>query len=173
MSELFTQIKYKIGKALPSNVLEELGFTVINYLDLFKYNRIEDFVDQNGIILYTPISQKSLGHYSCLWLNPVVNTLYYWCSYGYNLSYTAGKSEYMQFTPEKDEEYLITLVKEFISRGGIFSVNHIKYQNLNENTSTCGRYCIIRLMNSNLSHEEFSKYFVKLNDFFLEVYLYI
>ena len=157
MTELYKELNYKISQALPSTALENLGFRVVNYLDLFKYTKIEQVVDEKGIILYTPISQKSLGHYSCLWLRN--NSLYYWCSYGYNLSYTAAKSDYMQYTPEKDEEYLMTLVKDFINRGGIFSVNHVKYQNLNENTSTCGRYCIIRLLKRNMSHEEFYKFF--------------
>lgn len=151
------EIQNKISKAIPSSTLENLGFTVINYLDLFKYNRIEQFLNEKGVILYTPISQKQLGHYSCLWLKNGI--LFYWCSYGYNLSYTASKSDYMQSTPEKDEEYLILLIKDFINRGGVFSTNHIKYQELSQNISDCGRWCIIRLMKRELSHEEFYKWF--------------
>lgn len=157
MNTLNSDIQNKINKPLQSSVLEELGFKVVNYLDLFKYNKIEEIVDEKGVILYTPISQKQLGHYSCLWLKN--NSLFYWCSYGYNLNYTASKSEYMKYTVEKDEEYLITLVKEFIGRGGVFSVNHIKFQKLDSNVSTCGRYCIIRLIKRNLTHEEFYKFF--------------
>ena len=156
-STLLSEIKQKISTAMPSSLLEELGFRVVNYLELNKFTSIEDFIDEKGIILYTPISERQLGHYSCLWLKNGI--LSYWCSYGYNLNYTAKKSDYMQSTPEKDEDYLIRLVKDFIKRGGKFTVNEVKFQNLSESVSDCGRWCILRLIKRNLSHEEFEKWF--------------
>ena len=156
-STLSSEIKNKISSAIPSSTLENLGFTVLNYLELNKYSQIEQVVDEKGVILYTPISQKQLGHYSCLWLKQ--NRLSYWCSYGYNLSYTVSKSDYMQKTSEDDENYLIHLVKDFVKRGGKFSVNEVKFQNLSENVSDCGRWCILRLMKRDLSHDEFERWF--------------
>mgnify|MGYP001475721999 CR=1 FL=1 len=152
------EIHDKIENALSSDVLETFGFKVINYLDLNKYNRIEDIDDilEKGIILYTPISERSLGHYSCIWMKE--DKLYYWCSYGYNLNYTISKSNYMLSTIERDEDFLINLVKDYIRRGGIFIVNHVKFQNLSSNVSTCGRYSIIRLINKELSHEQFKSW---------------
>ena len=163
-STLISEIRNKISAAMPSSTLEELGFRVVNYLELNNYNHIEDFIDEKGIILYTPISQRQLGHYSCLWLAPrtenqLNDILSYWCSYGFNLSYTALKSDYMQKTPEKDEDYLIHLVKDFVRRGGKFTVNEVKFQNLSENVSDCGRWCILRLMKRDLNHIQFEKWF--------------
>ena len=145
----------KIQSAISSDVLENFGYKVINYLDLNKYDRIEDIPDilDKGVILYTPISERSLGHYSCIWIKE--DKLFYWCSYGYNLNYTISKSNYMLSTVERDEDYLLNLVKDYIRRGGVFIVNHVKFQNLSSNVSTCGRYCIIRLINKDLSHEQF------------------
>ncbi len=156
-STLSSEIKQKINTPISSSTLEELGFKVLNYLELNKFNQIEQFVDEKGIILYTPISQRKLGHYSCLWLKNGI--LSYWCSYGYNLSYTASKSDYMQKSPEKDEDYMISLVRDFVKRGGNFNINTIKFQNLNESVSDCGRWCIIRLIKRELSHNEFEKWF--------------
>ena len=167
MSSLFSEIQNKMSTPMPSSTLEELGFRVVNYLELKNYNHIEDVVDEKGIILYTPISQRQLGHYSCLWLKNDI--LSYWCSYGFNLKYTAMKSDYMQRTVEPDEDYLITLVKDFVRRGGKFDVNEVKYQNLSESVSNCGRWCILRLLKRDLNHIQFEKWFdtikhKKLND---------
>ena len=166
-SSLFSEIQNKMSTAMPSSTLEELGFRVANYLDLFNFSQIEQVVDEKGIILYTPISQRQLGHYSCLWLQH--GMLHYWCSYGFNLKYTSSKSDYMQKTPEKDEDYLITLVKDFVRRGGKFNVNEVKFQSLSENVSDCGRWCIVRLIKRDLNHNQFEKWFdtikhKKLND---------
>ena len=65
----------------------------------------------------------------------------------------------MQKSPEKDEDYMISLVRDFVKRGGNFNINTIKFQNLNENVSDCGRWCIIRLIKRDLSHNEFQKWF--------------
>lgn len=156
-SSLLSEIKQKISTAMPSSLLEELGFRVLNYLKLNEFTQIEQVVDEKGVILYTPISERQLGHYSCLWLKNGI--LFYWCSYGYDLKYTAMKSDYMQKTPEKDEDYLIRLVRDFIKRGGKFSVNEVKFQNLSENVSDCSRWCIIRLMKRDLSHDDFERWF--------------
>lgn len=167
MSTLYSEIQNKISTPMSSSTLEELGFRVVNYLELKNFSKIEQVVDEKGIILYTPISQRQLGHYSCLWLTNGI--LHYWCSYGFNLKYTASKSDYMQKTPEKDEDYLIHLVKDFVKRGGKFHANEVKYQNLSESVSNCGRWSILRLMKRDLSHNQFDKWFdtikhKKLND---------
>ena len=159
LKKLDDDVKYKIENAINSEILEKFSFKVINYLDLNKFNQIEDVCGTTGVILYTPISEKMRGHYSTLWMSDDFTKLNYWCSYGYNLSSTISKSDYMLSTPIKDEEFLTNLVRDFIKRGGLFIVNHEKYQSLNKDVSTCGRYSMIRLMKKDLSHDEFKSWF--------------
>jgi hypothetical protein len=166
MPYLENDIKSKINEPLNADVLRShqypetnTTFKVINYLDLNKFFRIEDVVGSFGCILYTPISTKSTGHYSALWINNNKNELNCFCSYGYNLQFTIQKSNYMLSTPEPDEDYLLKLVRDYISRGGRFVVNHKRYQNLASEVSTCGRYAMIRLINRKKSNDEFNKWF--------------
>jgi hypothetical protein len=156
---LFDELNNIENNPLDGDVLEALGFHVVRYTDLNKYAYIEDVVNPNGIILFTPISDYNDGHYSALWLDGR-NNLNYWCSYGMNLPQTLQYSTYMKKTPARDEDYLINLVGDYINRTGkSFLVNHTPFQSNKACISTCGRFSLIRLIKRQLSHDEFKDWF--------------
>ena len=92
-----------------------------------------------------------------MWINN--GMLFYYCSYGYSILKDIAKANYLISTPEKDEDYLMNLINNFIRKGGKLSINHTRYQGLNYDLSTCGRYCIIRLLKKDLNHDQFKTWF--------------
>ena len=138
-----------------SKVIESLGITVINWLELPKYKNIEDICP---CILFIPVESINNGHYGSLWMTN--NILYYFCSYGYSIMKDVSKSMYLNETPQNDEDYLNNLINKFIGKGGKIQINHTRYQGMNDDISTCARYCIIRLLKKDLNHDQFKSWFM-------------
>jgi hypothetical protein len=65
----------------------------------------------------------------------------------------------MLASSEEDEDYLLRLVRDYISRGGSFVANYKRYQNLAQEVSTCGRYSMVRLLKRDMTNKEFDKWF--------------
>ena len=153
MKTLKDEIKQLEYQPLNSKVIEALGIKVVNWLDLIKYQRIEDILP---CILFIPIESQMEGHYVALFLqNGILN---YWCSYGYNIPFTIKKSFYLQETQIDDEDYLNNLIKDFLNRGNKMIINNHRFQKLN-NSATCGRFSIIRISKKHLSNDVFMKWF--------------
>lgn len=141
---------------IDSDVLKQFGYKVIPYTTLNQYNTIEEVGE---CILFTPTNSQTNGHYSTLWID-VSGNLNYWCSYGYNLQKTLTFSSYMQHTSAPDEYYLMNLVNEFVNRTHKkFLVNEFKYQSSSPNIATCGRWSVVRLMHTEMSHQQFHEWF--------------
>lgn len=154
---LFGELDIIEDTPLDSKVLESLGFTIVNYIDLDQYKNIEELCGSNGIILFTPVQNAQNGHYSAIFL--LNGDLYYWCSYGYGILKTISISNYLMHNVE-DRNSLIKLINEYVKRTDKrFIENTSRLQSLEENMSTCGRYCIVRLMNADMDHDKFHYWF--------------
>lgn len=153
MNSLTNEIQNMEFKPMNSEVLKSLGIRVVHWLDLPKYKTIEEICP---CVLFIPIESEMQGHYIALWMNGTV--LNYFCSYAYPIPITMSKSMYLQSTQIDDEDYLNRMINAFLQKGGKLNMNKYRFQS-NKDTSVCGRYCILRLMKRDLSHEQFHNWF--------------
>lgn len=128
---------------------------IMNYRQLRTYDNINDVLKpyDQAIILYE--TKLNLGHWVCLFRDGDV--IEHFDSYGYSpdgeLSFIPKnfKKAYYGKIP-----YLIWLL--YKSKQPI-RYNHYKLQKLGNNISTCGRWCIARLIFKHLDENKFAKLF--------------
>jgi len=138
---------------------------IILYSMIGSYSSVQDLVEPYNatIILYK--TRKDYGHWCCTFVNN--NTLYIFDSYGLpidrELTYIPVK-----FRKESDQmnDYLSKLALETMDDGYTIDYNNHVLQG--DGTSTCGRWCLLRLFNKDLDTDQFFKW-VKSNSSLLRL----
>ena len=147
-------VKRKINESISVDRLRAISsFKVILYEDLVN---IKDLNDLDACILYMPVERRNNGHFICMWKDDKLGYYNYFDSYGLSPYQTSRESQYMYETKIKDEDYLLNLMLKYKQNGGIITYNTKQFQKLN--TSTCWRYCIMRLRHKDLTHKEFEEF---------------
>lgn len=133
---------------------------LILYEDVSSYNTIDELLEpfDSVIILYEweRKGDTSIGHY--VTVNRVNNYMIeHFDSYAFKpdeeLKQLKNASEAYKRMTKQDHKYLLDL---YINCPYVMSYNHYKFQSLDENISTCGRYCILRSLLRFMPLEQFA-----------------
>lgn len=137
-----------------SDILEYLPhINIIRYLDLFQYKSIEDAIGEQGLIILYPVDNNNSGHWCCMFNNPTDGKLYFFDSYGFipddQLSFKGNGYFY------DDKAWFRYLTKLLYNSPKQIEYNQYQFQSSNPNVTTCGYWCIARLMMYRLTTEQF------------------
>lgn len=135
---------------------------LIIYPELYKYKTLDDVLGKWGKCIILFETQKNYGHWCCIF--KLKNRgIEFFDSYG-NMVDTQLKKIDINFRIENNEFYphlsLLMLQSPYL-----LSYNHFKFQELKKNVNSCGRWCVLRLLFSNLTLDEFIKIFGKKREF--------
>lgn len=161
MNTLEKDIKIYEDKPLSSKELTEMSmrlYPVRTLLDVPKFNTLEELLGPNGCILFWEVDGPYSGHFSSMWIS--LNKLYIFDSYGFNIYEDIKYSTYLLSQGERVVNALPNLVNEWVQRNnGRIITSTTAFQNrYSPNRSTCGRWALIRLLNSKKTHEEFGSW---------------
>jgi hypothetical protein len=148
----------------PHNAKELIdSFFLITGLKLkfVPYEKMYTFTNINQLLPRTLILYElnTVGHFCAIFIND--EGINFFDSYGRMIDkYLSNiNDDYYKHTLHQDFPYLIKL---FDSSNNRIIYNEYCYQN--KNTATCGIWCLIRLIYSSLSNEEFHDYFKNIDD---------
>lgn len=143
-----------------NQIINNLNHTGVfyTYPELNNYNNIDELFKNTKSILLLYLQSPIWGHWCCL--NKLGNNLIeFFDPYGIMIDYefkfndkTTNK-KLGQIKPKLSELMLKSKYK--------LSYNEFAFQELNENINTCGRHCLIRMNNINLSLIEYKNIFDK------------
>lgn len=141
------------------NILKkyDINTNIIKYEDLNKKKNIMDCLrDDNCIILYQ--TAPNYGHWVCLIVTPYEDQhiLELFDPYGMVIDDELKYCDYLDDIP--------ILTKMLFYSGLPVSYNHHKFQKRNNNIATCGCWCIARIVNKDLSLNEFYNQFKDIDD---------
>lgn len=134
---------------------------VVLYDDIIKSNNIDDvFNGNNKLIIFYPalqIKNTTMGHYCCITkLNDVI---YFYDPLGYKID------EYKKKTIGRGNLYreqYNSLIKLLLQSPYKVDYNIKQHQSRKPDVSTCGRHCILRCMNANMTNYEYDRALRKL-----------
>lgn len=149
------------GKEMISLTKSLTGYepNMISYSDLKNYESIDDVLKNDMcIILYE--SMPGYGHWTCIFKDPINNEIEHFDSYGY----TPDKE--LSFVPKKINNQLgqgfPLLSKLLVNSPYDIRYNHFKFQG--KDSSTCGKWCILRLFLRSLNEYQFKKILGNMTD---------
>jgi hypothetical protein len=153
-----SNIDNKIWNGINSDLIEERvkGVNFIPYNEIKYMKSIDILLGENDMACILYHTKIDFGHFVCLYKHN--NRLYYFDSYGRD-----PDDSFRFISPEirikmnEIEPYLFELIAQ---SGLICEYNDYRLQGYR--TQTCGRWCICRLLNRDLSVEEFAKQFYDL-----------
>ena len=128
------------------------------------YDKVKSFHDVNHllqpfdkvVLLYrTEAREENSGHWCCIFRSPVDDSINYFDSYGDMLDNKALEYENdlsFQKLYGQDRRYLTKLLAK---QNDTVRYNHYKLQKYSDNISTCGRWCLLRLLNTHMNEDEF------------------
>ena len=152
--------KQEINRGLSSvDISSLLGdkVRVLTYKQLRDFDNIYDVLKPygNAVLLYE--TSKNWGHWVCLFKDPKSNIIEHFDSYGIR------PDDEIKFVPKyfrkiggEDLPHLTALL--YKSNAPI-RYNHHKLQSSRRGVSTCGRWCVLRLIFKDLDENNFKKLF--------------
>lgn len=137
-------------KLWASHPLAKGKIHVVEYNDIIKSDKLNDYLKDRGIIIYYP-STHSYGHYVALLKNG--DKVYFSDSYG-GLPDVDQKK--FSRVPREDlyREQSNTLIKHFLKSKYKIDYNHHVHQ-APPPVATCGRHSLMRLLMNELTNEEY------------------
>lgn len=130
-------------------------FKLVLYPELINYSNIDEILGSYNACVLLFEAKKAFGHWVCLWKLDH-NTVSFFNSYG------GYPDDSLDYIPEhfarinnEDYPYLSVLLTESPYE---LTYNDKAYQKHSKNIKTCGRHCIVRLWNKNLTDEEYEKW---------------
>jgi len=129
---------------------------IVPYSDIKNYHSINDLLApfDKVVILYR--TNHNFGHWCSIFRDRGRNEIEFFDPYGIIIDDQLGYNDNKVFQREygQNHYYLTRLLadaKEDIS------YNHHKLQKFGPNINTCGRWCILRLLNTDLSLQDFKQ----------------
>lgn len=157
---------------LSPEALKQLGESFGLDLDVVMYDQIIGMsnIDQllgntkDGVIIFYPNEKDGNilnGHFVCMFKKG--STIYFYDSY-------SDKPDTVKLqTLQRDELYrenINSLINLLVESPYQVDYNHFKHQKLSNNSSTCGRWSIFRLIHNDLNTQEFDKEVKRLTKMF-------
>ena len=129
------------------------------YEEISDTNNIRQFLDENPLfVLYYPNLVEGAtmsGHYTAVIFNKSKNTLYFWDSYGQlpdtHIPVVGGVID-----PQKLYDRSSLLIDHVLDAGINVDYSNQKNQLISNNSATCGRWCVLRLLFHNLTNDQFN-----------------
>jgi len=156
-------IKKLINKPLNGQELMKIlnkKSNIMFYSELKDFNNIDDILINNSCILFEESTIGPIGHWVCV-IKRSNNIIEFFDSFG-----------------AKPDSYLKYLPKNFRNKKGMskphltcllydspYRIEYSEYKLQNINASTCGRWCVSRINNKNLSIDQFAKYYLNNKDY--------
>lgn len=132
---------------------------ILTYPELHEFKTIEEALEPHGSIALLYLTKKNYGHWVCI--NEMVDgSIEFFDSYGFpvdkELDFIGKK-----FKSSNDENYpyLSALLLDAQERGKDIIYNEHKLQELEEDSSTCGRWICMRIILKYLMLEDFVSIF--------------
>lgn len=132
---------------------------VIMYEEISDTNNIREFLDENPLfVLYYPNLVEGAtmsGHYTAVIFNKSKNTLYFWDSYGQlpdtHIPVVGGVID-----PQKLYDRSRLLIDHVLEAGINVDYSNQKNQLISNNSATCGRWSVTRIMFHYLTNDQFN-----------------
>ena len=155
------QISYSLSDDDIRNYLDD-QIKVIPYSDIQRYTNtrhgIYQLLEPFGriVILYKTNGDgfQSSGHWCCLFRNRQRHEIEFFDSYGMLPDDQLEQGDELKNFAGQNHYYLTRLLADASEK---IIYNHFKLQRYAPNINTCGRWCLLRLLNGDLSLEEFKK----------------
>lgn len=134
---------------------------LIKYPDLANYD-YDSFMklfknQRQGFIVFFETENVNVGHYECCFMNG--QGINFFDAYGlYPDKAESYLSQNKRIQLKETNPLLTKLLNDCMDNGWICRFNTIKYQQMESNISTCGRWCAVRLKNSHMSDSQFYAY---------------
>jgi len=125
------------------------------YPQLHYFSTIDQLLGHFGACILLFEAQKNYGHWCCVWkLNP--STVSFFNPYG---GYPDDSLEYINDSYRKRSYQDNPLLSELLLASPYeLTYNDVAYQKHSKNIRTCGRHCVVRLWNRNMTDEEYDDY---------------
>lgn len=131
--------------------------SVILYTELVNHKNIRElFTQSNNVVLLFPVEARNYGHYVGLMYYPDLDMVSVFDPYGMSIYEDIKNSDYLMRQDTRVIESLPRLLKDSNVR---VNVNRIRFQELKNGISTCGKHVIVRMIFRDiLSHTDYKKY---------------
>jgi len=138
-----------IKKALNNEV------RVISYDELDKYENIDEALGKYKKLVILYLTEENYGHFVCLWKFDD-KTIQFFDSYG---DMVDRELKYIPsyFRKESGQDFPILSLLLLKSN---YEVRYNNFKLQGNKTNTCGRWCVYRLIKSNLNEYEFAEIFL-------------
>lgn len=140
--------------SLSSVIIKKLlpKIQIIEYSQLGNMSSIDEAFDSQGrCMLFFATQSQNVGHWECL--RKIGNSIFFFDSYGLDVDMCKGYVKNNLLIQLKEyPDYLSNLLRN--SGYNVFH-NSVKYQEMVGDISTCGRHCINRLMNKDLTAQQY------------------
>ncbi len=127
---------------------------IINYNSLKNYKTLDSLLYPHDKVVILYETEENHGHWTCL-LRRLNGDVDFFDPYGFM------PDDQRTYIPDDmwENNYLSQLLADY--KGGKVYYNEDPLQSMTKNIATCGRWCILRLLYSHLSLENFQKIFKK------------
>lgn len=132
--------------------------SVISYKDLANYKTIEDVLKPYGRTVILFEFKKNSGHWTCIFYvkkHGKIDHIEYFDSYGLTIGEPIKWVPYAFKKVSNQYQYIILGLLEKSKYPVYF--NQYKLQSHGDNIATCGRHCIVRMLNNNMDENEYYK----------------
>ena len=130
---------------------------IIPYSSIKKYKNIDELLYPFDKVVILFKTSNTFGHWCCIFRDIFRNEIEFFDPYGLMIDDQLEYNDDKVFQKQngQDHFYLTRLLADTNSKK--ISYNHHKFQKFDPNIATCGRWCVHRLLNSDLSLEEYKK----------------
>lgn len=151
---LIKQMNHPLSSEEISNLLQG-QIRIINYKQLREVDDIEDLLEPFGAFIMLYEMKRNFGHWVCVFKHN--GTIEHFDSYGVKPDYELKwVPDYFKKIGGEDIPYLTYLLYKSQKKT---RYNHYRLQSFRKGVSTCGRWCVARVIYKNLSENQFYKKF--------------
>ena len=134
---------------------------IIKYSDIHKLNNIYELLGEHlaCVILYE--KRPRMGHWVCCFLVNR-NRIEFFDSYGIFID---DELNFIDKEFKKEKNMTVKYLSKLIKKSNIPEIEYNQYvfQELKKGINTCGRHCVVRLLNRRLSLDEYANRIDKTN----------
>ena len=125
---------------------------VVTMLNTFDFMTL--FEPYDCFVMFYPTTSPTYGHYSTFVL--LKNVIYHWDSYGFTLEQLHKISDY---TREHSKNNLQQMIAEACNQNGLTFVENTKrFQEMDDDIATCGRYAGLRCRFNEWTNAQFDNF---------------
>lgn len=133
---------------------------ILRYEDLVNYDDIEEVIHKQGLCLLYPVTSNEVGHWCCLFRNPIDNKIYFFDSYGKVIDDQLDfRTDEYKNSKEWKNRWYRHLTEMLYESSREIDYNPYQFQRDDPNITTCGYWCLARLSLPHLTADQFQVLF--------------